>query len=73
MCAPYLILIHWHAHTRACIGRAVTGKGMEAYHPVGGADIYSENSPLVSSSGFMVSLSSRFHRNFSLLLCSSSV
>ena len=41
---------------------------MEAYPPVGGADIYSENSPLVSAAGFMISLLSRIHHNFSLLL-----
>lgn len=48
-------------------------RGIEAYPPVGGADIYSENSPLVSASGFMISLLSRFHRNFSLLFYSTSV
>lgn len=48
-------------------------RGVEAYPPVGGADIFSENSPLVSASGFMISLLSRFHHNFSLLLYSISV
>lgn len=48
-------------------------RGTEAYPPVGGADIYSENSPLVSAAGFMISLLSTFHHTFSLLLYSTSV
>lgn len=31
-------------------------RGIGAYPPVGGADIYAENSPLLSESGFMISL-----------------
>lgn len=42
-------------------------RGTEAYPLVGGVDIFSENSPLVSAAGFMISVLSRFHHNFSLL------
>lgn len=42
-------------------------RGTQAYPLVGGVDIFSENSPLVSAAGFMISVLSRFHHNFSLL------
>lgn len=52
MCTPYLILMHLYTHRGA-----VTVAGTEAYPPGGGVDIFFENVPLVSSSGFMTPLS----------------
>lgn len=58
MCTPYLTRSHAAAQQQR--------RGVQAYPPVGGADIFFENSPLVSSFGFMISLLSRFHHIFSL-------
>lgn len=59
----YIILIHTLAHTLLGICAPVGG----------GADISSETSPLLSVSGFMISLLSGSHYNLSLLLVSASV
>lgn len=65
MCTPYLLVMHLLTHW--------SSNGVGAYPPEGGADIYSENSPLVSASGFMISLSSRFNQKLSLLFSSAGV
>lgn len=59
--------VHTLSHTNARVHTLWSVKGTEVYPPAGRAAIVSENSPLVSTHEFIISLLSQFHPDVSLL------